>query len=160
MTVARMRVRIIGAKRSRRELEKSRRRFQPAVEKNLRAAGEIIIGQARREFKGSRTRSLYSISGGKRKRRNPPRPVTSPPRKLGVFEGTYRQSISMDLKDSRRGRSGRRWVAEIGPTVIYAHRHEFGTKGMPQRQVLTPAVKKKQREVFKRIGRSFKVVGI
>lgn len=152
--MAEIRIRFIGRKEFQREMERAAVRFNPELAKNVRKAGEIIIGQARKEFKGERTRARFKISGGRRVTRKPPRAVTSPPGKLGVFEGTYRKQISQSLS-----RSGKSIKSEIGPVgVPYARRHELGTQGMPRRQVLTPAVKKTEKDVVRILGRTFGVV--
>lgn len=147
-------VRIVGATELRRELETARKNVMPEAERNVRRASEVVLGSAVRQFQGSRTRSLYEIKGGKRVTRKPPRPVTSPPDRLGVFEGTYRRGITYDVS-----RTGKIVQSEIGPVgIVYAHRHEFGILGMPQRQVLTPAVEETKKRVFEIIERTFTVL--
>lgn len=147
-------VRIVGATELRREIETASRRVVPEAEQNVRKASEVVVGAALRQFKGSRTRALYEISGGKRIARKPPRPVTSPPDKLGVWEGTYRRAITYDV--SRRGKQVE---SEVGPVgIAYARRHEFGILGMPQRQVITPAVEETKDRVFGLIARTFEVL--
>lgn len=154
-----LKMRVMGSKKMEAAMKRNVRVFEPAVMKQITLAGEVVIGAARKEFKGSRTRSLYEISGGKRKLRAKPRAITSPPKQLGVFEGAYRKSISQDV-EIKGPRTRRRWTTTVGPTVIYAAAHEFGKGNLPERQVLTPAIKKTQNKVFKIIGKAFKVLRI
>ena len=137
--MARLKIKILGAKRLRRLLRRAAAKFEPEMAKNLRRAGEILISEAQKQFKGSRTRARFKIMGGRRVARSTPRAVTAPPNKLGIFTGQYRKSISQDVR--RRGR--RRWETEVGPVGIkYARTHEFGRGRIPKRPVLTPALKK------------------
>lgn len=137
-----------------RDLTKASLSFGAEVEKNLRLASEGVTTEAKRNFRGSRTRSLYTIRGGRRVKRNPPLPITSPPNMLGVFEGRYRQAITYSVS-----KSGSRYLSEVGPVGIpYAPAHEFGTGRLPARPVLTPAVEKRQEETFRLIGLSFRVL--
>jgi hypothetical protein len=135
-------------------LRKAERKFPRALETNLRLAGEFVIGASKKQFKGMRTSALYKIRGGRRVARTPPLPVTAPRHMLAVFEGQYRKSITQDVQ--RKG--SKRWLTEIGPEVPYARVHELGKRGMPKRQVLTPGVKQSEKDVFKILGRTFKVI--
>jgi hypothetical protein len=117
--------------------------FMPEMGRNLKLAGEIVIGKSREQFQGSRTRA-----------RRKGRAVTSPDDKLGVDTGQYRKSITQDAR--RVGT--RRWVTEVGPQVKYARVHELGIGRQPRRQVLTPGVKKSEAQVVRIIGRTFRVV--
>jgi len=137
-----------------RNLKRAKKKLPGEIEKNLSKAAEYVIGQAKQEFQGERTRALYMIKGGRAVRRKNPRPVSSPPGKLGIFEGTYRKAIT-----KRIVRSGRYIDALVGPFgIAYARRHEFGTGGMPKRPVLAPAIAKTQHIVEKLIGESFDVL--
>jgi hypothetical protein len=127
---------IIGATVAAQSFEADAVALPGQAEKFVRYAGELVIGESKRQFVGSRTRSLYAISGGRRVRRNPPRPVTSPPNKLGVFEGRYRQAITQDVRHT-----GHFWETEIGPEGIpYARVHELGIGRMPKRPVMQPGL--------------------
>lgn len=152
-------VKVTGLEKSKRAMGKTAKVFPRQLEKNMRLAGEIVIGAARKQFKGSRTRAIYSISGGRRKKRKKPRPVTSPKDKLGIFEGAYTKSISLDARVTGP-KKRRTFIVEVGPSVVYAAAHEFGTGNMPQRQVLTPAVAETANQVFRLIGKSMKVMQI
>lgn len=140
-----LKIRWVGLRELRRRLFRSSQLIAPELERNLRAAGEVVIGKSRQQFRGSRTRA---------RRRG--RAVTAPGDKLAVDYGTYRRSISQDIR--RLGR--RNWTTEVGPTVKYAPVHELGIGRMPKRQVLTPGVEKSEREVFRIIGRTFRVVSV
>lgn len=136
-------LKILGLKEWRRDLGAAARKIPGEQLKNTRKAAEIIVGQARKEFKGSRTRA-----------RRKKRPVTSPPDKLGVDIGTYRKQISATVR--RRGKSV---VAEVGPVgLVYPVLHEYGLGRMPKRQVITPAVEKTEDKQIALIGRTFKVL--
>ena len=145
---------ILGLKELKDDVKDAERDFATEVERNIRDAADMVVGLAQRNFRGSRTRALYMIRGGRRVKRKPPRPITSPPHMLGVFEGTYKRAISRDVR-----RNGKMVTAEIGPVGIrYARRHEFGTLGMPQRMVLTPAVEDSRERNFAMLGQSFRVL--
>lgn len=147
-------IKILGANELRQELATAGASVPGELEKNVRRAGEIVTSAAQRNFKGSRTRALYQILNGKRVRRKPPWPVTSPPDMLGVFEGTYRRAISYDVTHV-----GTRVTAEVGPVkVVYAPVHEFGLGRMPARPVLTPAVESNKERVFAMLGMTFQVL--
>lgn len=150
-----IKIRFLGVTAMRRQLDRAQRRFGPEMEKNLRKSGEIVVSAAKREFRGNRTRALYEISKGRRRKREFPRPITSPPHMLGVWTGQYRKSITYDLRHKTR----RTYAIEVGPEgIIYARAHEFGIGRMPQRQVLTPGVKKSERKVVQLLGTTFKVI--
>lgn len=128
---------MIGVAQVEREFEVRAAQMPSNAERFVRRAGEIIIGESRKQFVGSRTRSRYEIRGGKRVARHPARPVTSPADKLGVFEGTYRKQITQDV---RRVASGT-YETEIGPDGIpYARVHELGIGRMPKRPVMAPGL--------------------
>ena len=135
---------IRGLRKLRRDMRSAEQRFTAQMDHQLKLAAETVVGEAQRSgFQGERTRA-----------RMKGRPVTSPPNKLGIFEGTYRRAIGYDLMGPANNR-----VAEVGPaTIKYARRHEYGTKGMPKRPVMGPAVDATQDQVFKLLGRTFKVL--
>lgn len=138
-----IKVTFIGEKKLLKDLRAAKDKFNPRLRQQLAKAAEVVVGKARQQFVGSRTRSFYRISGGKRVARRPPWPVTAPPKKLGIFSGHYRKQISKTVK----GR-GRRLYAEIGPVGIrYAAVHEFGTHGQKKRPVLGPALEQSRGEV-------------
>jgi hypothetical protein len=149
-----VRVRVIGAKKLQRALDKAAKQFNPLLRRNLAKAANVVVGESQKQFVGSRTRAEYRISGGRRVRRKQPRPVTAPRNKLAVFEGTYRRQISYKV----RGRK-RRLVAEIGPVGIrYARVHEFGTHGQRRRPVMGPGLKNATPAVTRILGRTFSAV--
>ena len=140
--------RIIGLRSLQRYTAGKAKKLPGAIEKNLHKAAQLIEARAKKNIHGSRTRAIRKG-----------RPVTAPPHVLGVDTGRLRQSISYDVFRSR----ARRWTAEIGPQrVPYAKIHEFGgTVGharIPKRPYLGPAIEKSREEVFRLIGRAFKVV--
>jgi len=124
-------------------------------EKQMARVGEIVVGNAQRMFKGSRTRAKFMIKGGKRvKRKGKGRAITSPPHQLGIFEGTYRKSISYEVK-----RYSDKVTTTVGPVGIkYARVHEFGIGPMPERPVLGPAVDKSIKKAERLLGISLEVV--
>ena len=136
-------VKWIGLKSYQRHMQKASQKFAGELQKNLRKAGEIVIGESKKQFEGSRTRAVRKG-----------RAITAPRKKLAVDYGTYRRSISQDPR--RVGRN--RWTTEIGPTVKYARVHEMGLRGMPKRQILTPGVKQSEAQVIRILGTTFKVV--
>ena len=145
-------IKFVGLKAFQKSMKRAGRRLPSILEQQLRKAGEVVIGEARKQFKGERTRALYIVKKGKRKKRRNPRPVTSPPDKLGIFEGTYTKQISQQLSGS-----GRSLRTEIGPVgVPYARRHELGIR-MPKRPVLAPAIKEAEPKVVAILGRSFRI---
>lgn len=146
---------IIGLDDLRRDVAKAADELPPEINQNVAKAAEIVLGAALENFKGERTHALYEIHGGKRRKREIPRPITSPPEMLGVFEGTYRKSITTSVQ-----RLGKSTTAEIGPVGIrYAPVHEFGGgNNIPARPVLTPAVADTAERVFDLIGQSFRVI--
>ena len=150
-----IRVRWIGRKKFERDMKRAARRLPSEMHRRLAMAGEAIVGEAQAHgFQGERTRALYRISGGRRVARKPPRAVTSPPNKLGVFSGAYRRAMSYEITGRKRHLN-----AEVGPVQIrYAPAHEFGLGNMPQRQVLTPAIKAKEKLVFALLGKTFNVL--
>lgn len=150
-----IKLRWVGLKRFRRDMDRGAKKLRPALRRNLGLAAEAVVGEAQRHgFRGSRTRARFRISGGRRVARIPPWPVTSPPSKLGVFTGFYRRAISKDIKQS-----GRRLTAEVGPVgVRYARAHEFGVGRMPERPVIGPAVKAQEKYVYRLLGRTFEVL--
>lgn len=76
--------------------------------------------------------------------------LTGPrPKYLGVVTGRLRSSISMGRVIKR----GNIFVQAIGTNVKYAPFHEFGTKHLPARPFLAPALQ--SRENHKRIIRIF-----
>lgn len=146
-------VKILGLRRLQRTFARARRRLLGVTRSRLEKASLVVVREAQRQFEGERTRAVYEIKGGKRKRRESPRPVTSPPDKLGVFTGNYRKRITFDIK-----KGNRKLIAEVGPAgVPYALRHELGTR-TPERQVMTPAAKESADEVFRILGTSFEVL--
>jgi len=136
-------IRWVGLDAFHKRMSGAGKRVESELEKNMRKAGEYVIGASMKQFSGSRTRA---------RRRG--RPVTAPADRLAVDYGTYRQSISQDVR--RVGRH--KWTTEVGPTVKYARVHELGLRGMPKRQVLTPGVKDSEAAVFRVIGTTFRVV--
>lgn len=146
-------VRVLGLRRLQRTFARAKRGLLGATRSNLEKASLVLVGAAQKQFEGERTRARYKISGGERVERDNPRPVTSPPDRLGVFTGNYRNRITFDIK-----KSGRKLTAEVGPAgVPYARRHELGIR-TPERQVLTPAVKESADEIFRILGTSFEVL--
>ncbi|RMF18882.1 MAG: hypothetical protein D6760_13535 [Deltaproteobacteria bacterium] len=147
-------IRVLGLRRFREDIAHENALRKSRIGAKLARAAEYVASDAKRNFKGERTRARYMIKGGRRVRRKHPRPVTSPPNMLGVFEGTYRRAITWTLR-----RSGREIVAEVGPSGIkYPPAHEFGTHGMPKRPVLTPAVEKNRQRVFRLLGAAIRIV--
>jgi len=147
-------VRLVGDKKFKKELERGARRIIPETEKRLRRVSAFVVGDAQKQFKGSRTRALYKISGGRRVKRKKPRAVTSPANKLGIFTGQYRKSISFAIERKRR-----KLRSVIGPVgIIYAAVHEFGTHGQKKRQVLTPAVKMNEQRITRELGKVWRTV--
>ncbi|MBP7570904.1 MAG: hypothetical protein KBA95_12665 [Acidobacteria bacterium] len=152
---------IFGAGEYAHDLRRAADKLQPEMLRNLHRASALLVGEAQKWFRGSRTRALYTIRGGRRVKRPHPLPVTSPPHMLGVFEGYYRQQINYGLSSL-----GKTMTSEVGPAgVIYARIHEFGGRTgrghgayMPPRPVLTPAIAKTQEAVFGLLGQSFKVL--
>ena len=149
-------IKIIGTKKAAREMKAAASKFEPQMKRNLRKAGEVVIGEAKKQFQGIRTRAKYLPGGPKgRTLRDPPRAVTSRPHKLGTFTTTYKKSITQEMKQTGK----KKWSTTVGPQgAPYARSHEFGLGHMPKRQVLTPAVKKATPKVVKLIGATFKVI--
>jgi hypothetical protein len=144
----------------RRHLKGARKNFMGTLERNVRLAAEIVTGAAKEQFVGERTRALNMISGGRVITRKPPRPISSPADKLGVFTGHYRRAIGNSIRVI-----GKRVHAEVGPlaAVPYARVHEFGGKAgrnvvMPKRPVISPAVEATKERVFRLIGKTFRVL--
>ena len=137
-------VTIRGLRTLRRHIATAARNLQSRMDQNLRLASELIVEEAVREgFQGSRTRA-----------RRKKRPVTAPPRKLGIDTGFYRQAIGYSIGGPTRSRT-----SEVGPAgVAYARAHEFGIGHMPKRPVIGPAVSATEDKVFKLIGKTFEVL--
>ena len=136
-----------------RNTKRAARKIPRAAEERIREAAEIAIGSMKKQFQGERTRARFKISGGRRIARKPPRPVSAPGNRLGVFEGTYRKSIT-----SKIVRSGKNVDAIVGPFGIrYARVHEFGI-GTPKRPVLGPGIKAVEDEIFELVGTTFEVL--
>jgi hypothetical protein len=155
-----LRVAFIGGKRLERDLQKAQARIVPELEKNMNTAALLVLGDAQRRIRGSRTRSFFEVVGGRRKRRKTPRAVTAKPNETGIFEGRLRQSASHDIR-----RKGAKVIdVELGFATVYAPVHEnglragFGNRPMPRRPFLGPAIKAKAEAVFRIIGRTFKVI--
>ena len=67
--------------------------------------------------------------------------LTGPrPKYLGVVTGMLRSSI----KASAATKTGNIYRVGIGTNVVYAHRHEYGTFGMPARPFMRPAIKNRK----------------
>lgn len=120
----------------RRRCQEAQRRVSRELSQCGARIGEVVRREAISQFAGERTRALYQIVGGKRRKRKRPRPVTSPPHQLGIFSGLYRRTISYQVTTS-----GRAVRVEVGPVGIqYPRAHEYGLGRMPKRPVLEPAV--------------------
>lgn len=136
-------IKVLGTAELLRGLKKSERRFQSQLRRNLAKAAEVVVGNSKREFKGSRTRAIRKG-----------RPVTAPRGKLAVDFAQYKKAISKEIRGRRD-----RLRAIIGPVGIrYARRHELGTRGMPKRPVLVPGLKKSERFVVQLLGRTLRVI--
>lgn len=147
-------IKILGANEFRQELATAGASVPAALEDKIRKAAELVTNESKKNFKGWRTKALYEIVNGKRVRRKPPLPVTSPPDMLGAFENHYKKAISYSVTHA-----GTRVTAEVGPIgIIYARVHEFGLGRIPPRPVLTPAVEKTTERIYKYIGMTFQVL--
>jgi HK97 gp10 family phage protein len=79
--------------------------------------------------------AVYLTGWIKTKRLSGPRPQF-----LGVVTGRLRSSITA----TPATKSGNSYTAKIGTNVIYGHRHEYGTGGMPARPFMRPAIEDSQ----------------
>ena len=153
-------IRWVGLNAFRKRMSGAGKRVESELEKNMRKAGEYVIGASRKQFHGSRTSIYRNRDGSYKKRAKSLKFVKSPkfnrahPKKLAIWTQKYSDSISQDVR--RVGRH--KWTTEVGPTVWYAELHEKGIGGMPKRQVLTPGVKDSEAAVFRVIGTTFRVV--
>lgn len=149
-----VRVEIIGGKRLERDLTVAGVKFRPAMERNVTKAAALVVGQAQRNVTGgTRTGAKYKIKGGRKVRRKKPLPVTAKRGQLAVFEGRLRQSITADVSVH-----GKVVEAEVGPLVHYGKDHEEGINGQKKRPFLGPALNQTKEEVFRLIGKTFRVI--
>ena len=151
----RVNVLILGGKRLERDLALAAKDLLPAMVRNTKKAAAVVVGQAQRNVTGgTRTGAKYRIKGGKKVRRKKPLPVTAKEGQLAVFEGRLRGSISADIQVQ----GGKVVQAEVGPTVDYGKDHEEGLNGQKKRPFLGPALEQTKEEVFRLIGKSFRVI--
>lgn len=151
-----IRVRVVGAKDLADDIQRAGRRLPSELVKKMRRATELTLRYAKeKRFKGSRTRALYQIKGGKRVKRKNPRPVTAPPGILGVFEGTYRSSLTGSI---RRKPRGVRSIIGPGVRLAYPIAHELGLNGMPKRPVLEPSIDENVERIERVLGTALEVI--
>jgi hypothetical protein len=137
-------IKILGIDRLNRDMRRASHLFRPTMRKNLGLVLEEMTGWAKENrFQGERTRA-----------RRKKRPVTAPPKILGIDTGHYRGAVSYDMKWK-----GKTLSAEFGPMgVKYARVHEFGLGVMPQRQVIEPTIDEFTEDVFRVLGKTFRVL--
>jgi len=112
----------VGLNRLQNLMKGSKEKLQSHMFKQMKIAVEVIIGETKRNIRGSR--------------------ASNPPEILGIRTGRLRSSITGQTK-RRRGNV----VGTIGTNVDYAAKHEFGLEGLPKRPFITPALEKKADEV-------------
>lgn len=140
-------VAVMGVKNLRASLARASRRLPGEMERKTLQAAEVVRGRSMRLIRGSRTRSKFQIKDGRRVRRKPPRSVTAKANETGIFEGRLRASLATIV-----GRVGRKVTAKIGSNLVYAQVQE------DRRPFLGRAIQETKEQVFRLIGRAFRVV--
>ncbi len=128
-----------GDKRFRKRMQKAPKKVRSEAEKRLRIGGELLVGAAQKEIRGSRSRAKRT--GGA---------VTAKAGRLGVDTGRGRQSIAVQVR--KKGKFTEVVVAAFG--VSYMSIHELRGKYT----WLKPGLRKVSKRIKKEFGQIFKVV--
>lgn len=148
-----MKIKWIGLARFQRKAGDASRKIPRALRERLTKGAAVVIRTgARKYFKGERTKAIRSHKPPYRRRKSP-RPITSPPDKLGSFTGAYRNKMGFDVR--RRGRGAEAVLGTPADIGKYAAAHEFGLGRMPARPVFSRAAKDEEDFIVRQLGLTF-----